>query len=91
VLDHLVRPNSSGLLWLCYNLTWPYLSIPRKYIATALFLVASARLSIQHCYREANQVAHCLAREAFIIQDSCIWGDDPFQVGLAMLLIHVSR
>jgi hypothetical protein len=56
-----------------------------------LFLVASARLSIQHCYREANQVAHCLAREAFITQDSCIWGDDPFQVGLAMLLIHVSR
>jgi hypothetical protein len=32
---------------------------------------------IEHCDREANQVAHELARQAFISKDFCTWVDHP--------------
>ena len=34
-------------------------------------------ISIEHLNREANQVAHELARQAMIMKMSCIWDDDP--------------
>jgi len=34
-------------------------------------------ISIQHLNREANQVAHELARQAMIRNTNCIWDDDP--------------
>ena len=34
--------------------------------------------TIEHCDREANQVAHELARQGFISNKSfCIWADSP--------------
>jgi hypothetical protein len=32
--------------------------------------------SIEHLSREANQVAHELARQAMITKENCIWDDD---------------
>ena len=40
-------------------------------------------ISIEHLSREANQVAHELARQAMLTKENCIWDDDP----LALLLI----
>jgi len=34
-------------------------------------------ISIEHLNREANQVAHELARQALITKMSCIWDNDP--------------
>jgi ribonuclease HI len=34
-------------------------------------------ISIEHLNREANQVAHELARQAMISKVNCIWDDDP--------------
>jgi len=34
-------------------------------------------ISIEHLCREANQVAHELARQAMITRVNCIWDDDP--------------
>lgn len=34
-------------------------------------------ISIEHLSREANQVAHELARQAMISKVNCIWDDDP--------------
>jgi len=34
-------------------------------------------ISIEHCDRESNQVAHVLAREAISLKLSCIWVDEP--------------
>ena len=34
-------------------------------------------ISIEHCNRDANQVAHELARNSFLNRSSCIWADEP--------------
>ena len=34
-------------------------------------------VSMEHLNREANQVAHELARRAMITKENCIWDDDP--------------
>ena len=34
-------------------------------------------ISIEHCNREANQVAHSLAQRARSLRQNCIWDDDP--------------
>ena len=34
-------------------------------------------VSMEHLNREANQVAHELARRAMITKKNCIWDDDP--------------
>ena len=34
-------------------------------------------ISIEHLSREANNVAHALARQAMISRTNCIWDDDP--------------
>jgi hypothetical protein len=34
-------------------------------------------ISIEHCERETNQVAHELAKRAMISKNYCIWDDDP--------------
>lgn len=34
-------------------------------------------ISIEHLSREANNVAHALARQAIISRTNCIWDDDP--------------
>ena len=34
-------------------------------------------ISIKHLNREANKVAHGLARQAMISRTNCIWDDDP--------------
>ena len=34
-------------------------------------------ISIEHLSREANQVAHELARQAMLTKENCIWDDDP--------------
>jgi ribonuclease HI len=36
-----------------------------------------AEISIEHCDKESNQVAHELARQAFMSKASCIWVDEP--------------
>jgi hypothetical protein len=33
-------------------------------------------ISIEHSSREANQVAHELARQAMLTKENCIWDDD---------------
>ena len=35
------------------------------------------RVEVEHCHREANQVAHELARDSFETSNSCIWVDEP--------------
>ena len=35
------------------------------------------KISIEHCRRETNQVAHELAKKAMISKIYCIWDDDP--------------
>jgi len=34
-------------------------------------------VSIEHCHRDANRVAHEIARRCFISRQSCIWVDEP--------------
>jgi hypothetical protein len=34
-------------------------------------------ISIEHCDREANKVAHKLARIGLSLKDNCIWVDEP--------------
>ena len=34
-------------------------------------------ISISHCHREGNQVAHELARQARLEKNSYVWKDDP--------------
>ena len=34
-------------------------------------------ISVGHCNRDANQVAHELARNSFLNRSSCIWADEP--------------
>jgi len=36
-----------------------------------------AAISITHCNRESNSVAHELARQAMLEKSSCVWIDDP--------------
>ena len=36
-----------------------------------------AAISITHCHKKSNQVAHELARQARLERNSCIWIDDP--------------
>jgi hypothetical protein len=35
---------------------------------------------IEHCFREANKVAHEIARVALSLKDNCIWVDQPLNV-----------
>lgn len=49
-----------------------------------------ANVDIQHCNREANQVAHQLAREAFSAKQSCIWVDEPPSSILGYLMQDVT-
>ena len=44
-------------------------------------------ISITHCHRESNQVAHELARQARLERNSCIWIDDP-PASVRQLLIN---
>jgi hypothetical protein len=34
-------------------------------------------ITIEHCNREANQVAHSLARRAMQSKQNCTWDDEP--------------
>jgi hypothetical protein len=34
-------------------------------------------VSIEHCNWEANQVAHKLAKDAFVFGNSCTWVNEP--------------
>jgi hypothetical protein len=34
-------------------------------------------ISIEHCFREVNKVAHEIARVALSLKDNCIWVDKP--------------
>jgi ribonuclease HI len=43
----------------------------------SLFGGGFQEISIEHLNREANQVAHELARQAMIMKTNCIWDDDP--------------
>lgn len=36
-----------------------------------------AEVSIEYCNRDANQVAHMLAKNAFVSKFSCKWDDEP--------------
>jgi len=42
---------------------------------------------MEHCNRDANKVAHELARQAFYTKDSCIWVDDPSSF-ILNLMVH---
>ena len=35
------------------------------------------KISIEHVSRDANQVAHALARQAMISNENCMWDDEP--------------
>jgi hypothetical protein len=35
------------------------------------------KVDVEHCHREANQMAHELARDSFESSDSCILVDEP--------------
>ena len=47
-------------------------------------------VSFQHCPREANEVAHELARNSLINNLSCIWDDDPPSFILGKLVNDVT-
>jgi hypothetical protein len=40
-------------------------------------VVLIGNVSFKHCPREANEVAHVLARECFASKLSCNWVDEP--------------
>ena len=47
-------------------------------------------ISIEHCNREANRVAHELARKVFSLKSSCTWVDDPPSFILNVLVNDVT-
>jgi hypothetical protein len=47
-------------------------------------------MSIEYCNREANQVAHELARVAFSSGNSCTWVDEPPRFILSKLVNDVT-
>jgi ribonuclease HI len=47
-------------------------------------------VSIEHCNREANQVAHELARVSFTSSSSCTWVDEPPRFILSKLVNDVT-
>ena len=55
------------------------LSSPYTAILMECFLIASriGRVNLQHCPREANLVAHNIARFVFNSNNSVFWDDDP--------------
>jgi hypothetical protein len=48
------------------------------------------QVKFQHCHREANSVAHEIARNSFQLNLSCIWDDDPPSFVLPFLINDVS-
>jgi ribonuclease HI len=48
------------------------------------------KVSIEHCNREANQVAHELARVSFTSGNSCTWVDEPPRFILSKLVNDVT-
>jgi hypothetical protein len=48
-------------------------------------------VEFKFCPREANQVAHELARHSFISKTSCTWDDDPPSFLLDRLLNDVTK
>jgi ribonuclease HI len=48
------------------------------------------KVSIKHCNREANQVAHELARVSFTSGSSCTWVDEPPRFILSKLVNDVT-
>jgi len=47
-------------------------------------------VSIEHCHRDANRVAHEIARRCFISRQSCIWVDEPPSFLLEYLMNDVT-
>jgi hypothetical protein len=52
--------------------------------------VSICEVSLRHCLREANMVAHSLAQECFKIQLDCNWVDEPPSFILQPLLNDVT-
>jgi hypothetical protein len=48
------------------------------------------KVSIEYCNREANQVAHELARVSFTYGSSCTWIDEPPRFILSKLVHDVT-
>ena len=46
-------------------------------VHTRLFLHRIGNIYVQHCNREANKVAHTLARHALDSNSSVFWDDNP--------------
>ena len=65
---------------------------PRLYlIADCIDLMALiGSVSFKHCPREANEVAHELARSCFIDKISCNWVDEPPSFILGKLINDVT-
>jgi ribonuclease HI len=47
-------------------------------------------VAIEHTSREANQVAHELARQAMFLKENCIWDDDPLSFIVPLLANDVT-
>ena len=47
-------------------------------------------VKFEHCNREANEVAHDLARHSFFDRMDCIWDDDPPSFLFAKLINNVT-
>jgi ribonuclease HI len=47
-------------------------------------------VKFQHCPREANEVAHVLARDCFMSKVGCNWVDEPPSIILAKLIDDVT-
>lgn len=47
-------------------------------------------ISIEHCHREANQVAHVLARNLSLSKHTCNWIDEPPSFIIAKLANDVT-
>ena len=47
-------------------------------------------ISISHCNRESNSVAHELARLAIVLKDSVIWAEEPPPSILQLLVNDVT-
>jgi hypothetical protein len=49
-----------------------------------------AAISISHCNRDCNSVAHELARQALLDKSSFVWVDDPSNSILQLLVNDVT-
>jgi hypothetical protein len=45
--------------------------------------------SIEHCNRDANQVAHELAKFSFINRSTCFWANEPHRFLIAIMANNV--